>query len=154
MKKADKTDEDRNLAFVSKLKEERDKLSERLSEVDNILDLLEDFPDLDQHGKGKDKKLFSKCANVLANRVDFQLDYPCCPQATLLALPHVQSGVNQVFCNPIAIAVATAVDFGRNGYEHHVDWDERMREVGISDEAIKQTREFLESSIPKRQEEL
>lgn len=152
--KDSKPDEDKNLAFVSKLREERGKIAERLNEIDGILELLEDFPDLDMHGKGKEKKLFSKCANVIANKVEFQLDFPCCPQATLLALPYVMSGLNQVFSNPIAVAVGTAVDFGKNGYEHHVDWDERMREVGISDDVISLTRAFLESSVPKRSDEL
>jgi hypothetical protein len=141
---------DRNLNFITKIKEEREKIKERLNEIESILELVDDFPDLDQHGKGKDKKLFSKCANIIANRVDFELDFPCCPEGTLQALPYVTAGGQHVHSNPIAIAVATAVDFGNNGYEHHVDWEERMREVGISDEVIKLTREFLESNVPKR----
>jgi hypothetical protein len=145
---------DRNLNFVSKLKDEHGKITDRLKEIDSILELLDDFPDLDMHGKGKEKKLFSKCANITANKVDFELDFPCCPEGTLLALPYIFANGQQVHSNPIAIAVATAVEFGKNGYEHHIDWEERMKEVGISDEVIKLTREFLESNIPKRSDDL
>jgi hypothetical protein len=98
------------------------------------------------------ERLYSVKANPKTNKVEISHGCGCCSDAALYARPYLKVEGVEVYSDPPSFTIGYGNSYGY-GEEESDGWEEKMRESNISEEVIRQCREYLDDNKPKPYED-
>lgn len=126
------------------------KINNRIIELENKLNELkkikELFPDIEIHKDRWEKERYS--SSLALKKVDKTLFYHscgCCPDAVLYVGPYLEVDGIEIYTNPERFIIGQKHAYGF-GEEPDDDWEERLKNAGLTDTIIEQTRKFFKEN--------
>lgn len=138
------------------VKNELDKATKAAERAELIAALQTEFPDLKvSTDRWQNKRFCSKSVNGRADQVDFRFNCGCCTDSPCEARPYIETLGVQVFADPDRYWIGERCDWGSNYRAVTEDprWEGAMRKQGISEEAIRITRRYLDANSPQPDDE-
>jgi len=127
----------------------KEKIAQKEKEAEVLKSLVEIFPDLKEHrDRWGNIRLMSKAINDIADEVFMNHNCGCCSDSPLQAWPYKEFEGTKVFSDPTCFFVGEK-NAGGIGDNPDLDWEERLREVDISQTAIDKIKEYFEDNKPK-----
>ena len=121
------------------------KLEKELAEVKKAKELFSNAEiSKDRWGT---ERYYSLQVNPKANKVEIHHSCGCCHDASLYARPYLNAGGVDIYSDPPYFTVGYGNEWGY-GENESEGWEERMKEKDISEEVIKQVREYLDDNKP------
>lgn len=126
----------------------QDKQIESGTELDRVLRLRSEFPDLRiETDRWKQTRYRAKSANHRVTDVEIRRTCGCCHDPGILAMPYMETANGRVYSDPFHIEIGEGRAYDRV-YEHN-DWEDRYRKHGISEPVIGQMRDYMDGQLER-----
>lgn len=126
---------------IEQLQKEQSKAQK---ELDTIEKLKSEFPDLEvDTDRWGHKRYMAKSANTRVTDVLFHRNCGCCSDSPVHARPYLKlEDGTTIYSNPCNVWIGEPTWGG--GFREYPDWEKRFWEAGISLDAVKSIRRYIE----------
>lgn len=117
---------------IAKLQGEYQK---KQAEVDQLVKLLELFPDLKKHvGRWNKIAFYSPSVNSKVTRFDMRFNCGCCLDSPFEVWPYLETEHGNIYSNPPCFTLGEKCYYG--GATPYPDWKERLEKAGLPEVII------------------